>query len=64
MVGESSVEFRSEASVEASGEASAVDAILWTQNAVEGVLGKNDMIERRLMNQSIELHETMRQIKI
>ena len=36
----------------------------WTHSSIESVFGKNEMIERRLMNQSIEVHETIRQIKM
>jgi hypothetical protein len=40
------------------------ETMMWTCGAVESVFGKNEMIERRLMNQCIEVHETIRQIKM
>ena len=40
-----------------------LDAMRWAHSSIESDFGKNEMIERRLMNQSIEPHEWMRQIK-
>ena len=38
-------------------------AIMLTQSSVEGVSFKSEVIEKRLMNQCLELHESIRQIK-
>jgi hypothetical protein len=45
-------------------ETSAVEqAAWWTAASVEGLFTKSDVIERRMMNESIEVHESIRQIK-
>ena len=38
-------------------------AVWWTEAAVEGVLSKSDVIERRVMTGSMEVHESIRQAK-
>ena len=45
-------------------ETAEVNQAVWrTAAIVEGVLGKSDMIERRMMTGNIELHESVRQLK-
>ncbi len=45
-------------------ETAEVNQAVWrTAGIVEGVLGKSDMIERRMMTGSMEVHESIRQVK-